>query len=391
MVFEALVVETDTFFEKGTIVVRIPSFYFRKMNWDLSEDYPDFLNDGLINDKRTYDFEAYVYSPYGGGSNFGTFFLPQVNQRGIVMAMDKHLKQLVWLGSFFMPTRDDNWNVKHVNFPTDDMNKEGEEGYGVLNGEQNMLAEDLEEAKSKNFVARFKTTDKNSAEGLNWEERPTSNIISIGDNSFFVTHFSKDEGWEDKDPKKWTTFSMEKDEEGKDLTELKRVDVYSEIEQKIALSTIDDKESIIAQVKEKDTYGKVVLTKDGINIEMDKEGDIYSFSLSSENGNMKLSVNGNDIELDKDGKLTVNLDDEINISSGDVIIEPNGKVKIGSSNFSALARYKELEKIIGKLEKHIHVAPTGPTTAPLESNMSPIPPGIMQDKRNMETKTVEAE
>ena len=66
-------------------------------------------------------------------------------------------------------------------------------------------------------------------------------------------------------------------------------------------------------------------------------------------------------------------------------------MKIGSSNFSALARYKELEKIIGKLEKHIHVAPTGPTTAPLESNMSPIPPGIMKDKRNMETKTVEAE
>lgn len=437
MVFEALVVETDTFFERGTIVVRIPSLYFRKMNWDLSEDYPNFLEDGLDGDERKYDFEAYVYSPYGGGSNFGTFFLPQVNQRGIVLSMDKHFKQLIWLGSFFMPTRNDDFTIKNVNIPTDDMMKEGEEGYGVLDGEQNMLAEDLAGAKAKNFVARFKTTDKSSAEGLTWEDRPTSNIISIGDNSFFVTHFPKDTGWEEKEPKFWTTFSMSKDEEENDLTELKRVDVEKTLEQRIALATIEEKESIAvevkegeegeklgqvilnnesitAQVKEEEAIGKVVLTKDGINIMIDKEGEIYSLNLSSEEGILKIEVNENIITLDKEGKLvvdiegetiinsgditiepdgdiTVNMDGNINVTAGDVTIEPDGKVMIGKSNRSALVRFNEMEKIVNKLEKHIHVAPTGPTTAPVESSLTPIPPTIMQDKRNMKTKKVEAE
>ena len=415
MFFEALVIDTDTFFERGTIVVRIPAVFFKTMQWDLTENYPDFMNDGFDGEKHSYDFEAYVYSPYGGGSNFGTLFLPQVNQKGIVVSMDTHLRKLVWLGSFFQPTRNDSWEVEKVNYPSDDMNQEGETGYGSLNGEQNLLADSIEEAKQKNFIARFKTTDKSTIEGLTWEDRPTSNIISIGDNSFFVTHFSKDSGWEEKVPKLWTTYSMSKDEDGNDITELKRTDVNNEKEQRLALAFIDSKESFITEikndkdekystilqqedivkleVKEKDTVGSIELTKDGFNINLDQEGDIYSFKISPLDGEMRIVVNNDhEISLDKDGKLSIDLGDEIDISSGgDITIEPGGIVKIGSSGFSALARYDELKKILDKLEKHIHVAPTGPTTAPLESSMSPISPGIMQDKRKMETKTVEAE
>lgn len=409
MVFEALVINTDTFFERGTIVVRIPKFYFRTMQWDLSEEYPNFMDDSEEDaDGYTKDFEAFVYSPYGGGSNFGTFFLPQVNQRGIVMAMDNKLNKLIWLGSFFKPERNDNWEVEKVDVPTDDMNQEGENGYGVLNAEPNMVGNE----KETNFIARFKTTDKSSAEGLTWEDRPTSNIISIGDNGFYVTHFSKDEGWEDHTPKLWTTYKMAKDENEKDITELKRTDINGEKEQRMALAYIDNKESFITEIKhnekkntilqqddvteltveEDNKSGKIKLTKDGISIVNNDDGTEYSINVSSQEGSIKIDINGNSIELKENGELIVGLEEKIELKTeSDVIIKPDGTVKIGSSNLSFVARYDELKKVIDKLEKHIHVAPTGPTTAPLESSMSPIPPGIMKDKRDMKSKKLQTE
>lgn len=393
MMFEALVINTDTFFERGTIVIRIPEAYFKQMQWDLTDNFPDFMNDGHDGEKNLYDFEAYVYSPYGGGSNFGTVFIPQVNQRGLVVSMDNQLKKLIWLGSFFQPTRDKDWKVEKVNYPSDDMNKEGPNGYGVMNGEQNLLADSLEEAKQKNFVARFKTTDKSTKEGLAWEDRPTSNIVSIGDNSFFVTHFSKGEGWEEHTPKMWTTYSMSKDEDDKDITELKRKDVDSEKEQRMAIAFVEGKESFITEIKnDKDSkYSKLLQQEDGINIEVSDNGVSYSLSLSAEDEEIKIIVNGdNEIVINKDGLLTVNLK-EIDITTeNNIEIKPGGIVEIGSGG-GTLAKYKELVNIIKKLEKHIHVSPTGPTTPPLESSMAPIPPGIMQDKRNMETKKIKSE
>lgn len=393
MFFEALVINTDTFFERGTIIVRISKFYLRKMQWDLTENYPDFMEDNNEDAEGfTEDYEAYVYSPYGGGSNFGTFFLPQVNQRGLVTPLDKHLKKFVWMGSFFKPERDENWDVTKVDVPSNDMNKEGPEGYGVLNAEPNML----ENEKETNFVARFKTTDKSSVEGLTWEDRPTSNIVSIGDNSFFITHFSKDNGWDDEHtPKLWTTYKMEKDENDNDITELKRTDVENEKEQRLALAFIDSKESFVSEIKNNkdDKSSKILQNESNITINIDDGGDEYSFNLSSEDGEMKIVVNNNnEIILNKDGELKINLEDKLELNSGgDIIINPDGTVTIGSNGTSFVARYDELKKIIEKLEKHIHVAPTGPTSAALESNMAPISPGIMQDKRNMESKILETE
>lgn len=415
MIFEALVINTDTFFERGTIVVRIPKFYLRKMQWDLTEDYPNFMND---NDEDaegyTQDFEAFVYSPYGGGSNFGTFFLPQVNQRGIVMAMDKYLKKLIWMGSFFRPERNENWEVERVNYPSDDMNQEGPNGYGSLDGEQNLLADNLEEAKEKNFVARFKTTDKSSIEGLTWEDRPTSNIISIGDNAFFVTHFSKDEGWDDHTPKLWTTYSMTKDEDNNDITELKRTDVENEKEQRFALAFIDGKESFITEIKnnadslfntiiqqedktelkvtDESQTGTLTLTKDGIKLHVDDSGTEFSVNISAKDGHLKIVVDDdNIIELNDDGDLIINLENEMKMETGDnIIIEPGGTIQIGEGK-SFVARYDELKSIIDKLEGHIHVAPTGPTTGPHESSMTPIPASIIKDKIDMESKKLETE
>lgn len=365
MIFEALVIDTDTFYEDGTIKVRIPETYFKKMSWDLSENF-EFIKDG----KGNYDLNAYVYSPYGGGSNFGTVFIPQVNQRGLVVSMDNQLRKLIWLGSFFQPTRGEDWVSEKVNFPTDDINKEGEEGYGSLNGEQNLLAENLEEAKEKNFIARFKTTDKSSAESLDWEERPTSNIISIGDNAFFVKHFSKGDGWEDKKPQKWTSYSMSKNEDG---------------EENLTTEINNEKDKI---------YSKVVQQENSFVINMNKEGgENYTFKLSPKDGEMKLVINEeNEIVIDKDGKLTVNLQKAIDLTSGeDIVIKPNGEVKIGENNIGTLAKYEELKKIIDKLEKHIHIAPTGPTMGPLGTNKAPITSSIAQDKSKMETKKIKSE
>ncbi len=421
MIFEALVINTDRFFERGTITVRMPAFYFRRMQWDLSENYPEFMEDNdEKSDGSTRDFEVFVYSPYGGGSNFGSLCIPQVNQRGIVMAMDNHFKKMIWMGSFFKPEINKNWEVENVNIPSDDMNKEGPSGYGILRegGEtkQNLLAESLSEAKEKNFIARFKTTDRTKKEGLFWEERPTSNIISIGEKESFFIYFVKNSGWEKLVPKKWLSASFSTDPEGEGIFELKAVDIDGEKERSFSLKKIEGKESIVQVVKngeKKETTIKI--NEDGFILETtDDEGKEVSLHigmdgnllLETKKGKIGISTEEGDVELttgkgnvfirsDSEGKVEVvsggeiilesEEDIKIESKSKDILLKPSGLVKISSGGDEGVL-FSFLKNIVDKLESHIHVAPTGPTTPALDSSMAPLQSLIVGDKMNMKSK-----
>jgi hypothetical protein len=337
MLYEALVIDNSTFYSNGKIIVRIPNFYNRNMNWDLSTDHPNLINEGKDGDKIL-DFEALVYSPYGGGRNFGVFFLPQINQKGFVMPIGHHSNKFVWLGSFFEPFRDEQFNVEYVNIPSDNIESEGEDSDGVIGGEQNMDAESIEDALKKNFVARFKTTNANSIEEIDWQQRPTSNIITIGDKKATITHFAEEEGWSDGTANNYQTISIGEDEEGNQAIDLKFTNGESFQELKI---------------------------EDGlIKAQIDKEGTIISIEISPDGG--------------------VNL-----ITEGDVVLDIEGKLKISDAS-DQVVLYSELVKIIEAFEKHIHQTPNGPTVGdPLNADMSPLSSKITTPKNDMKSEKVD--
>lgn len=403
MVYEALVIDNSEFYSKGKIRVRIPQFYNRKMIWDLTENFPDFKQDSQTEDEDYgNDFEAMVYSPYGGGKNFGVFFLPQVNQKGIVILIGQSERRLLWLGSFFEPTfKDENFpELEYVNIPSD----LPESTHGSVEGEHNMDAEDVEEALGKNFVARFKTTKRGNSdqEDVDWEARPTSNIITIGDKNAKVTHFSEEDGWDEDTPQKWQEFSIEKNEDDED--EIKTI-VHNEKDSKIS---------------------KTILKENTFNVEIDNNGEISKFYVANDDEGISFYFEdsyGNMVTLNKDegikiqtekdltttiegdttieatGSLTAKAGGDVVVESsenanikagGDVVVETGGTVKINGASDTAVL-YSQLKKIIEALEGHIHIAPTGPTASPLNSDMSPITAKTMQSKMDMESKSLELE
>lgn len=181
------------------------------MKWDLSENFKliDESIDPHDSDNRL-DLPAKVFSPLGGGRNYGVFFLPQVNEKGIVVFMKGNNKSPVWLGSFFETTWDDaDYKSLYVNVPSDDMTKEGTDSDGGLNGEPNMEAED---PFGTNIIIRTKRTKSDNAENLNWEKIQTSNIISIGEEGIKIKHFNKDDGYNGTTPEKYKNIELTTEE-----------------------------------------------------------------------------------------------------------------------------------------------------------------------------------
>lgn len=350
MLYEALVIDNKPFYSKGKIIVRIPNFYHRNMNWDLSSEYPDLIEESEIDNEteQTNDFEAFVYSPYGGGRNFGVFFLPQINQKGLVMPIGQGQTKFVWLGSFFEAVRDDNFNVEYANIPSDDPVQKD----GSTSGEQSMDAENEEEALGKNFVARFKTTNSDSQEGVDWGLRPTSNIITIGDKKAKITHFSEEDGWDEDTPQKWQEISIEKNEDGED-----------EITNSI-VNDVDTKKS------------KISLKESSFNVEVDNNGDISKFYVANDDEGISFYF-----EDSYGNIITLNTNDGIKV-------ETEGTIKINGASDTAVL-YSQLKKIIEALEGHIHIAPSGPTASPLNPDQSPITAKTTKPKNDMESESTE--
>jgi len=345
MLYEALVIDNKNFYSNGKIKVRIPNFYHRNMNWDLAGEYPDLLEEAEIKGDAEYsnDFEASVYSPYGGGRNFGVFFLPQINQKGLVMPIGQGTNRFVWLGSFFEAYRTDNFDVEYVNIPSDDI----EQSDGSTAGEQTMDAESSADALKKNFVARFKTTNADSQEDLDWQQRPTSNIITVGDKESKVTHYAKEEKF---------SASMNLTEEGFNIE-------------------VDNEEKFSASMN---------LTEEGFNIEVDNEGNLNTFKIKNTDDGISLyfeDTEGNKMNFNKNTGFEVE-------SVKDATFKTEGKLKFNGAGDQGVL-YSFLKKIIDAFEKHIHQTPSGPSATPLNADQSPITSKTTAAKNDMKSESLE--
>jgi len=104
-------------------------------------------------------------------------------------------------------------------------------------------------------------------------------------------------------------------------------------------------------------------------------------------------VNGIIVKIEDEERLQINTDGEFILkgesfdieSSGNININPDGEIKINGDGSKYVVLYDYLKSIVEKLEKHIHIAPTGPTTSPLENNMTPIQASIAKDKIDMKS------
>ena len=364
MIFKAVVLDNSMFFTRGTVRVRIAGFYNKKIVWNLAEDkFPETLTEGDIegvNTQFSNDYEAQISSAFGGGRNYGSVVIPQINEKGIVAFLNGDKKNPVWLGGLFETFRDDSFNVEYVNFPTDKF-VDGENSDGVLNGEGN-IGDDVEPQEEKSIIIRTKHTTSNSVEEIEFQQQDTSNIISVGKKRIRVTHFPEG-SWEDGEPKNYRDIMVGVDEENEDVIRIIRKDVEND-------------KSVFFEIRDGET-----------NISVMKEGELIS----------DIKLTEEDIEL-KFKENTVKLNDEgivFNIEEGEVTVNSeitnvSGNVKIAGAGDS-VALYSDLIDIIEKFEEHIHVAPSGPTSAPLEGNKAPLAPGLIGSKRSMQSTNLETD
>ena len=178
MLYKARVISNNEFSQTGKIKVRI----FRNTMPDLWKDLaliPDSIKQGNNIIKHDFGFkvkssedEAYVFSMYGGGQDFGFFALPQPNSIGIVSTIENDTNsdiiEYVWLGSVSF------LNGSSINIPS---NTEKDKN-GVDKGSSSI--------SNNGFVIKTKSTnyiDYNTvkSEDLDFLRKGYTNLISVTD------------------------------------------------------------------------------------------------------------------------------------------------------------------------------------------------------------------
>lgn len=195
MIYNALVIDNSSFFKTGTIRVRIPNYFYGEMHWDLSKS-PSDIADGYDKTKNTHkDFDAYIFSPIGGGKNFGAFFLPEPNTSGLIAFIGNAIERgnkCFWLGSIFEPTfrkEEDQQNLDNINIPSDKLTANGPNQDGFVNGGKNS------EIYDGALVLRLKSTtiddiQNPTSDKLDWEKNNTENLVVINKDKVLIHHSS---------------------------------------------------------------------------------------------------------------------------------------------------------------------------------------------------------
>ena len=329
MFYEALVLDTREFFNKGTIRVRAPYFYKYSMKWDLSQNIDEV--EMMKKPDGTYsDIEAYVFAPLGGGDGYGTLILPQINERGFIFFPENDFyKTPIWIGSYFQPYFDQTNTLQRINVPSNLVDQDGIDANNASTVNNNPDEKD-------NILIRTKNTeyDNSDPNKLDWQKVPTSNIISVSNQGVKTRHFNSTEGWKDGKAVKYTDLDITDDNI------------------KLQSVSAEDKNTII--------------------IEQTPE---------------ELSINKNDttkITIDKDGNITVDTPKKVFFNNAESVeFFGNGRHLVG---------YEELyDAFETYINHHIHITPNGPSQEPLDSSMAPLSSVIKQDLMDMKEERILSE
>jgi len=190
LLYKAVVIDNSMLFTRGTI-------------WDLEERFPEVLTEGDLPEEAgssqfSNDFEATLMSSFGGGRNYGSLVIPQINEKGIVSFLGGSKTNPIWMGGLFEVTRGENFDIEFVNFPSDKF-EDGTHVDGITQGEETNFGDEIEPPEEKSFIFRTKHTKSDSAEEINFRNQETSNIISLGKRRVRLTHFPEGSWVEDEE------------------------------------------------------------------------------------------------------------------------------------------------------------------------------------------------
>jgi|WetSurMetagenome_2_1015567.scaffolds.fasta_scaffold79278_3 hypothetical protein len=375
------------YFTKGTIRVRIFSYYIAPrfsgeagnktlIEVDDLSTKPSMINEGIFTDANgntgegidqpNQEFDCWVYSPIGGGRNYGMFHLPQVNERGIVTFLDGDLHKPLWMGSYFMPIVDpkkypSEYKIKEINVPSDDPNESGNTHSAVVDDKRYGLSSDPNALviRTKHTTLEKSGSDY-TAKKIDWLQQNTDNLVYVGTDAIRLKRYDT---WDNTTLKKYQEFVMMPDSKG----------------QPIISTTVnnisDGKKSVVTQ-----------------------SDNAFSIYIHSDQGDFTWSVTGGDTGInlvDQFGNKIIGNSDGITIdttgNSGSKIVLIADKETDIMGDGDNFVRYSFLKKVIDKLFSHVHITQgsAGPTSGAMDSSGAPsISTLENQDANDMKTPKV---
>lgn len=357
MLFMAQVLDVSEFFSTGKIKVRIDKNTNSKMSWDMGameeaerEKYIARGNVSELNGKivfgstegtivGTNDDYAWVYTPIGGGKNYGLLFLPKKNTRGVVSTLENK-NEYVWMGSIYdgfssFSTED------FLNVPSDKLENEG--NISVKKSDDGSI--DNFDGDENTLVLRLKSTSENN---VGWEKNPTENLFVVDKDRIQVRHVNE---WKKtttgSGKSEVTTFELKKYKElffTENETGLKSINNDSKIHNDISI--VDDE--IVASSKLYDKDGKITRSSEinmsvedsaRISLTTNPSDDVFC-TIGIEDQKIILTVNKNSTTDTTKNPMVFEMDfsaNQISLNAEKIVIGSEGQVTIGTGLYNILA------------------------------------------------------
>lgn len=326
-IYQAIVTDNSNFYNTGKIKVRIQKFYNEPLNWDLSSSYDaNTFNKDLMD-----DLDAFVYTPMGGGNNYGFFTLPQVNSVGLVQFLGGNIRNPIWMGSFFIPEYNEEGKIIKCNVPNDQPEYEGVGSDGIIKGKNDPVATKKIKGGNGTVILRTKSTKEPGTEkrkdNMNFYKNRTENLVVLSENEIRIIHFSK---WKEKD--NGNSADLEQYEEisigtskeyGPNNTVVKE---YPQIDIKVIDKNNDEKNKQITNIK---------VNPDEASLEIESNSLKRKSSVSSTKKGILIkskNTNNDDVtifKMDPSQVTITNKNVSVVLNQNDAIISaPEGKIRL---------------------------------------------------------------
>lgn len=177
-IFRAIVTDISCFEKTGKIKTRISAFNSGASPKDLingydSDSFSDLISRDVLTD---------IMLPFGGGTDYGMFKLPQVNSTGLVAFINGSKSNPIWIGATANTLTDKDNNLIQLDFPSDKDNNNPAIYY------DNGIVFNMNDSNS--FIIKTKTNkldDYTKPETMVWSNNPVENsmIMNSAKLSFF--------------------------------------------------------------------------------------------------------------------------------------------------------------------------------------------------------------
>lgn len=308
-IFRAIVTDISCFEKTGKIKTRISAFNSGTTPKDLingydSDSFADIISRDVLTD---------IMLPFGGGTDYGMFKLPQVNSTGLVAFINGSKSNPIWIGATANSVSDSDNNLIGLDFPSDKDNNEPAIYY------DNGVVFNMNDSNS--FIIKTKTNkldDYTKPETMVWANNPVENSMIMNSAKLSFYHRVDDDTYQE--------FILDN---GGDNNEGSITLGYVVSEDEFKRVTFDDS-TIIIRNKNGDVETKMILDDDGgIYI------TAYDDSLSKDPEKEGSRV-GTSIELTP---ASINLKSgHSNISMSRNVDYNNENVTITTSNLQVLAK-----------------------------------------------------